>query len=576
VTATHGAVAAPETILDIVRELLLLEGQSDIPNATGLPDKSICHLISVFELEHETALRAIDEVAYDDAVSFTHGVCASALTPLSCHTLLKDMAPGEGDKPGLPLLHHLMVNGNIHVAREYLDKLDESDMPKTDLISLLSRTDGSGPSALESAITMGCADNIKGFIGFVAGLRKLGADEKLGLLEAKRRDGTPGLVGALKSGGAQMQKGVYAYMTGLLQFDTRHIREVIGMLSAPDKDGNSPFRLALMKDDAGLVFGMVRAICEDQTLAPDEKAALLFGQLLDADANVDYKEKALTAYYLAVEAKYLEKNPSKGIPKNKEAHNGKITYFTLASSPFEKHFSSGEPEAKLKWDKERDASLSAMMSQLTEKEREELKQLGRRLVRQEQEKAAPAFHTALRNGKAQSVTGYISSTIQYAVHGSHIRPISLILAEDASGNPALFNAMENDEFRAVGAYVDAVLSSELLIEDKYALLKPFGIDGYTPLQVAMASGNHRAMSAYVACVLASSLNDYEKQHLLTSVGRNGKSARQTLVDLLQKKPDMDKKALQQFDAMINESNLGSPIKGFLTHAYGDGANVKKT
>ncbi|MBK4733744.1 hypothetical protein [Noviherbaspirillum pedocola] len=575
-TATPQPVSAPETILDIVRELLLLEGQSGVPGATWLPDRSICLLLSVLELEHDAALRAIDDVAYDNATSFIHGVCASTLTPLSCKILLEDMVPDQDNKPTLPLLQHLMVSGNIHVAREYLGKLDASDMRKSDLNRLLRRIDGSGPSAMELAIILGRDDNIREFIDIVAGLGKLGADEKLALLEAKRNDGTPGLLCAIQSDSTKMEASVYAYMTGLLQFDEKHIRDVIGMLSAPNKDGNSPFRLALMKDDASLVYSMVRAICEDKTLAPDEKAALLSGQTSVADANVDYREKGLTAYYLAVKAIYLKKFPNDGIPKSKAADNGKITYFTSTPVSFEKPFDRVDADAKLQWDKARDESLFAMMSRFTESERKECKQLGRRLVRQEREKATSAFHAALRNGKAQSVTGYIRAMIEYAVTGSHIRPISFILAEDASGNPALFNAMENDEFRAVGAYVEAVLSSDLQIEDKYALLKPYGEDGYTPLQIAMASGSRRAMSAYVASVLDSSLSDDQKQQLLLSIGKNGKSARQMLDDLLQRKPNMDRASLQQFDAMITESNLGGLIKRFLIHDYGNKGGVKKT
>lgn len=585
-TAPRRATPTEDTILDIVQELLLLEGQPDTPAAAHLPDEAICRLLGALALDRETALRAIGSCAYDNVSSYIHGVCSATLTPVSCHSLLNPSAP-DAKRQMPPLLHHLMANGDMEIALPYLRKLIDSDITKTELCRLLRGNDRDGMTALEGAIRTGRDRNVQGFIGFVHGLDVLDAKDEQDLFPARRTNGTAGLLSAIRSGGSQLKMGVYAYAKGLLGLNEKKIskRDVVGILTDADDDGLQPLRLALMNNDAGVVSGMVQAICEADGLDDKAREALLSGQFDTANGKASFIEMALAEYYKAVKEAYQTKFTGKPIPKKIEVglFGAKVSYFSKNENPFDGVCKDTEAEAKKAWEAERDESLHAMLSLLPEADRNALKAKGRSLMIDVQAKRVSGFHTALMKGCAQSVSAYIQTVLQYGKSTNAFKPVDLLLAKDAHGNSALFNAMENNEFGAVEVYVDAMLASTLPITEKNRLLLDSGEiptaikpEKYTPLQVAMASGNYGAMNAYVAAVLHSSLKDDDKQHLLFSVGGNGKPARQTVLELAQRQPETHGKCIQMFDEMIKKSTLSSAHKNFLTKAYQPSGNAKKS
>jgi hypothetical protein len=80
--------------------------------------------------------------------------------------------------------------------------------------------------------------------------------------------------------------------------------------------------------------------------------------------------------------------------------------------------------------------------------------------------------------------------------------VALLLAKDATGDPALFNAMQLDRADAISAYVRAVLASDVKSVNQRALLRPEEPKGMTTVHNAFTE-NLSTMLAYVDAVLGS-------------------------------------------------------------------------
>jgi hypothetical protein len=584
----RNGLAVEDTLFDIVLELLLLEADRRATETASLSDRAVCLLLGLLTLDREAALRAIAAVSYDNVSMFVHGVCAEVLAPLACAALMQQPAAD-----GVPLLHDIMANGDVRVAFRYLEKLHRSDMRKqpfsTDpldiankstLLGLLEARDKDGRTALEAAIAKEREQNVREYLTFMRGLTEFNPVQMQQLLEAKGAAAKPAaaepaLVNVIKEASQKDGNGLHAYLKSLFGQDAVDKRDVLALLCAPDADGNTPLRLAMMKNNGAAISGMVKAIVETDKLDAKEKTALLCGL---APGGGDFREKALDLYYQAVCDAYKKRFPGKPIPRPEAVPNRMVGLCSLIHS---KVYDGPNGEAM----QQREESQHAMLSRFVPSEREKLKAEGRRLYAQERAKALPVFHVALREGKTNAVRAFIEAVLAHASASKDVDVVDLLLAKDAAGNPALFNATGLDRADAVSAYVGAVLSSDQKFVAKRPLLRAESPEGMTALHHAFVTGNLSAMLAYVDAVLGSMAEHATKQDMLAGRNTKGKSARATALTCRDKatlhenpsvKPAVYEMLVERFDAKVMASDLPDSVKKFLTETYNDSSSPKKT
>lgn len=569
----RNTLAVEDTLFDIVLELLLLEADRRATETASLSDGAVCLLLGLLTLDREAALRAIAAVPYDSVSMFLHGVCAEVLSPLACAALMQQPAAD-----GVPLLHDIMVHGDVRVAFRYLEKLSLSDMPTKALLGLIEARDKNGRTALEAAIAKERERNVVAYLDFMNGLTEFKHDQMQQLLEAKGGGAEPALVNVIKDAGQKDGNGLNAYLKSLFGQDTVDKRDVLTLLSAPDADGNTPLRLAMMKNNGAAISGMVKAIVETDKLDAKEKKALLCGL---TPGSGDFQEKALRLYYQAVCEAYEGRFRNKPIPPGKTGKHSGITTKDK-DGKFGVIPSDAKDAVKQEMKKEREDSQHAMLSKFVPSEREKLKAEGRRLYAQERAKALPVFHVALREGKTNAVRAFIEAVLAHASASKDIDVVDLLLAKDAAGNPALFNAMELDRADAVSAYVGAVLASDQKHLAKRTLLRADNPKGMTALHHAFVTGNLSAMLTYVDAILGSTSE--RKQDLLSGANTHGRSPRATALECRDKalllenpsvKPAVYEMLVERFDAKVRASDLPDSVKRFLTEIYNDSSSPKK-
>jgi hypothetical protein len=311
--------------------------------------------------------------------------------------------------------------------------------------------------------------------------------------------------------------------------------------------------------------GLMCAMLDSVRIDGKQKMKLLSGLGSNDAGTPSLQERVDSQYYQEVLQSYLE---YKG---NKIDHKLKAKLESHATAKQSKEKNAPEtPSYKLgttkveidnrpKFVKDRESSLISMLTELNEhaKERKQaLQSVKRQIVAAEKARSCSAFLVALRHGRKDVVAGYISTLAEFRdMKDEQFKPLELLLAKDADGNPAFFNAMENDEDGAIAAYIEAVLSSPWAWEDKRDLLRAEGRDKLTALQAAMGSGQYRAMNAYVRAVLACAhAADDQKQDLLTAIGKGGKTARQIAVNPGPRSPGHPQ-LVRLFDSLVQDSKL---------------------